>query len=403
MRRVVVTGLGVISSLGIGKDEFWNNLIKGKSGISEIDAFDTSNYPTRYGGQIKDFQPEKFINKHKVNLIGRASQLSIASSKLALQDSGLGLDKIQNEKSGIFVGTTMGETQIMEEIDSTWLEKGQEGVKFSSISTYPSSNISANLGIEFKVKGGNLVMPTACAAGNYSIGYGFDTIMNKEAEVALVGGADAFSKVAYAGFNRLYAMAPKRCQPFDKNRKGMLLGEGSAILVLESLDSALKRKANIYAEVLGYGLSCDAFHMTHPTEEGVSKCMQKAIDDAGIKVEDVDYISAHGTGTNQNDKTESKAIKKVFAKRYKEIPVSSIKSMLGHTMGAAAAMEAVACCLALQTGIVPPTMNHETPDPECDIDCVPNKARKMKVSIALNNSCAFGGNNACLVLMKYNA
>ncbi len=402
MRRVVVTGLGVVSSIGIGKDEFWANLIKGKSGISKISSFDISNYPTQFGGEIKDFQPSQFINKHKIDLIGRASQLSIAASRLALEDSKLDPKEIQNENSGVFIGTTMGETQLMEEIDSTWLEKGQDSVKFFSISLYPSSNISSSVALELKVKGDNFVMPTACAAGNYAIGYGFDTIRSGNANMALAGGSDAFSKVAYTGFNRLYAMAPEKCQPFDKNRKGMILGEGAAILVLESLDSALKRKANIYAEVLGYGLSCDAFHMTHPTEEGISKCIQKALKESDIDIDDVDYISAHGTGTTQNDKTEVAAIKNVFGKRYKKIPVSSTKSMLGHTMGAAAAMEAISCCLSLKEGVLPPTINYETPDLECDIDCVPNKARKQKVAIALNNSCAFGGNNACLVLKKYN-
>ena len=402
MRRVVVTSLGVVSSIGIGKDEFRSNLIKGKSGISKIESFDTSHYPTQFGGEIKDFQPEEFVNKHKINLLGRASQLSIAASKLALQDSKLELEKIQKENTGIFIGTTMGETQLMEEIDSTWIEKGQDGVRFSSISLYPSSNISANLALEFKIKGDNFVMPTACAAGNYSIGYGFDIIRNNgKTDIVLAGGADAFSKVAYTGFNRLYIMAPERCQPFDKNRKGMMLGEGAAILVLESLENALKRRANIYAEILGYGLSCDAYHMTQPTEEGISKCMKKAMNESDIDIKDVDYISAHGTGTPQNDKIEVSAIKRVFGKRYKKIPTSSIKSMLGHTMGAAAAIEAIACCLALKEGILPPTINYRTPDPECNIDCVPNKARKQKVDIVLNNSYAFGGNNACLVLRRY--
>ncbi|MBL7129874.1 MAG: beta-ketoacyl-[acyl-carrier-protein] synthase family protein [Candidatus Omnitrophica bacterium] len=402
MRRVVVTSLGVVSSIGIGKDEFRSNLIKGKSGISKIESFDTSHYPTQFGGEIKDFQPEEFVNKHKINLLGRASQLSIAASKLALQDSKLELEKIQKENTGIFIGTTMGETQLMEEIDSTWIEKGQDGVRFSSISLYPSSNISANLALEFKIKGDNFVIPTACAAGNYSIGYGFDIIRNNgKTDIVLAGGADAFSKVAYTGFNRLYVMAPERCQPFDKNRKGMMLGEGAAILVLESLENALKRRANIYAEILGYGLSCDAYHMTQPTEEGISKCMKKAMNESDIDIKDVDYISAHGTGTPQNDKIEVSAIKRVFGKRYKKIPTSSIKSMLGHTMGAAAAIEAIACCLALKEGILPPTINYRTPDPECNIDCVPNKARKQKVDIVLNNSYAFGGNNACLVLRRY--
>ncbi|MDD5005579.1 MAG: beta-ketoacyl-[acyl-carrier-protein] synthase family protein [Candidatus Omnitrophica bacterium] len=403
MKRVVITGLGVVSSIGIGKDEFWSNLIKGKSGISKIESFDTTGYPTQYGGEIKNFKSEEFINRRKVKSLGRASQLSIAAAKLALQDSHTEIKEIKNRNFGVCVGTTMGETQLMEEMDSTWIKSGEDKVKFSLVYSFPTNIISANLALELKVNGDNFMMPTACAAGNYCIGYGADIIRSsKETNIVLAGGTDAFSKVAYTGFNRLYAMAPEKCQPFDKNRKGMLLGEGAAILVLESLDSALQRKANIYAEILGYGLSCDAHHMTQPLEEGIAKCMLKAMNEAGIGAGDVDYISAHGTGTPQNDKIEVAALKKVFGKRYKKIPVSSIKSMLGHTMGAAAAMEAIACCLVLKEGILPPTINYEIPDPECDIDCVPNKARKQKVNIVLNNSYAFGGNNACLVLRKYN-
>lgn len=401
-RRVVITGLGIVSSIGIGKDEFWSNLIKGKSGISRIELLKSSYYLSQRGGEIKCFQSDTFIDRRKINSLGRASQFSIAASKLAIEDSQILIKEIKKENVCIFMGTTMGETQLMEEMDSVWLKKGYDKVKFLSISSYPSNNISVNMALELKVHGENYVIPTACAAGNYSIGYGFDTIRNHEEKcIILAGGSDAFSKVAYSGFSRLYAMAPEKCQPFDKNRKGMMLGEGAAILVLESLDSALKRKANIYAEILGYGLSCDAYHMTQPSEEGISKCMTKAMDEAKISIDDVDYISAHGTGTLQNDKTETAAIKKVFGKKYKKIPVSSIKSMLGHTMGAAAAIEAVACCLALKEGILPPTINYETPDPECDIDCIPNKARKQKVNIVLNNAYAFGGNNACLVIKKY--
>lgn len=401
MKRVVVTGIGVISSIGIGKEQFWSNLIKGTSGISKIESFDTSHYPSHFGGEIKNFKPEEFINKHKVKLLGRASQLSIAAAKLALSDAGIKTADVKQKPSSVCIGTTMGEIQLMEEMDSTWVKGGHDSIKFLSIASFPTNNISSGIAIELKLCGSNLIMPTACAAGNYSIGYGFDIIRtNKNTGVVLAGGVDAFSKVAYTGFSRLYAMALEKCQPFDKNRKGMILGEGSAILILESLESAKKRRAEIYAEILGYGLSCDAHHMTQPTDEGIAKCMLKALKEAGIAIGDVDYISAHGTGTLQNDKTEVAAIKKVFGKRYKKIPISSIKSMLGHPMGAASAIEAAVCCLTIKEGIIPPTINYETPDPECDIDCVPNKARKQKIGIALNNSYAFGGNNACLVLSR---
>jgi 3-oxoacyl-[acyl-carrier-protein] synthase II len=246
-----------------------------------------------------------------------------------------------------------------------------------------------------------MMFSTACAAGNYAIGYGFDLIVLEKADLVIAGGSDAFSKVAFTGFNQFSAVAPEKCRPFDKNRKGMMVAEGAGILVLESLEHALKRKANIYAEVAGYGLSCDANHMTLPLVDGVSDCMRKAMRNAGITGKEIDYISAHGTGTIANDRSECAAIKGVFGDDSKKIPISSIKSMLGHTMGAASALEAVSCALSIKYGTIPPTINFETLDPECDIDCVPNEARKHSVNIALNNSYAFGGNNASLVLKKY--
>jgi 3-oxoacyl-[acyl-carrier-protein] synthase II len=242
---------------------------------------------------------------------------------------------------------------------------------------------------------------TACAAGNYAIGYGYDLICLNRADIILAGASDPFSRISFTGFNQFSAVAPERCQPFDKNRKGMMVAEGSGILVLESLESALKRGAHIYAEILGYGLSCDANHMTQPSAEGMGACMIKAMSSSGVGKEDVDYISAHGTGTLANDRTECSAIKEVFGERYRDIPVNSIKSMLGHTMGAASALEAIACSLVVKNDIIPPTINFETADPECDIDCVPNKSRQYVVNIALNNSYAFGGNNASLVLKKF--
>ncbi len=386
--------MGVVSSIGMGKDEFWKNLIAGKSGISEVERFDTSTFPTHRAGEIKNFSAED-------KKIGRCSQLAIAATRLALEDAGINIKKDKQDGLGIIIGTTMGEVPSLEMIDRFWISGGEEGVYSSNVKNFPVNNVSDNVASFFGLTGHNYVIPTACAAGNYSIGYAFDIIRTGRQDIMLAGGSDPLSRLAFTGFNRLFAMAPEKCQPFDRNRKGMMLGEGGAIILAESLERALNRKANIYAEILGYGLSCDAHNMTIPSQKGVTKVMEKAIKNSGIKKEDVGYISAHGTGTGLNDKTETAAIKEVFGDMAKNIPVSSIKSMLGHTMGTASALEAIACCLAIRDGVIPPTINFETPDPECDLDYVPNKARKKDVRVALNNSFAFGGNNACLAVGRY--
>jgi len=399
-RRVVVTGLGVISSVGIGKDEFWKSIINAKSGINRVTSFDTREFRCHYAGEIRNFEPREFIAKRKVQFLGRTSQMTIAATFLALKDARVSLKSLNNGRIGVFIGTTMGERPLEESID-IWVREGFGKIEKTKILQSPPNNISANIAYYFKLRGPNYLIPTACAAGNYAIGYGFDLIRKGDLDCAIVGGADSFSKLAFSGFHRLYAMAPEKCQPFDKNRKGMLVGEGAAILFLESLESALKRNSNIYAEILGYGISCDAYHMTTSKAEGIEKAMLKALKEADIKKEEVDYINAHGTGTPGNDKIECTAIKNVFKEQYKMIPISSIKSMLGHTMGAASAIEALTCCLTVKENIIPPTINFETPDPECDIDCVPNKARRKRVNIALNNGFAFGGNNSCLVIKKF--
>lgn len=399
-KRIVVTGIGVISSIGIGKEEFWNNLVKGKSGISQITSLDTSGYPTHNGGEVKNFKPELYIDKRKIKILGRASLLAISCAKIALSDAKLGLEDLDRERTGVLLGTTMGESQVLEVLNEAWVKKGEQAIDPKLISRCPANVLSSNVAIELKLKGPNYIITTACAAGNYAIGYACDLIRAGRVDIVLAGGVDAFSRLAFTGFNRLYAVAPEKCQPFDKNRKGMMVGEGAGIVVLETLESALKRKAEIHAEILGYGLSCDAYHMTAPEANGIAQSIEKALKEANLKKEEIDYISAHGTGTPTNDKVETAAIRKVFGERTKEIPVSSIKSMLGHTMGAASAIEAIACCLATKFDILPPTINYETPDPECDIDCVPNAARDKKVNIALNNASAFGGNNACLAVKK---
>jgi 3-oxoacyl-[acyl-carrier-protein] synthase II len=297
----------------------------------------------------------------------------------------------------------MGESQVLERLNDAWINKGVDAIDPDLICKYPANVLSINVTKELGLNGPSFVIPTACAAGNYAIGYAQDLIKKGVVDIMLAGGTDAFSRIAFIGFNRLLAIAPKICQPFDKNRKGMMVGEGAGMLVLETLEDALKRKADIYAEVLGYGLSCDAHHMTAPYGPGIAKAIEKTLKESGLSSSDIDYINAHGTGTPANDKEECLAIKEVFGQHYKKILVSSIKSMLGHTMGAASAIEAIACCLTVKNDIIPPTVNYQTPDPECDIDCVPNTSRKIRVNIALNNASAFGGNNACLAIKKFSA
>ena len=397
----MVTGMGIVSSIGIGKDDFWKSLLAGKSGINEVERFDTSKFPTHRAGEVKDFKAEDFMPRTVRRLVGRGSQLAIAASRLAIEDGRVDLKRIGRDKIGIIIGTTMGESPSIEMIDRFWTEKGEDDVYPSNVRNFPVNNLSGNVAFFFGLTAYNYVIPTACAAGNYSIGYAFDLIRAGRIDMSLAGGADPLSRLAFTGFNRLFAMAPDRCQPFDKNRKGMMLGEGGAILLVESLESAERRGAQIYAEILGYGLSCDAFNMTIPSKKGIVKVMEKAINNSSIKKEDVDYISAHGTGTASNDRTETEAIKETFGSIAPTIPASSIKSMLGHTMGTASALEAISCCLAIKDGVIPPTINYETADPDCDLDYVPNKARKREVNVALNNSFAFGGNNACVAFGKY--
>ncbi|MCX5666116.1 MAG: beta-ketoacyl-[acyl-carrier-protein] synthase family protein [Candidatus Omnitrophica bacterium] len=397
-RRVVVTGLGVISSIGIGRDEFWKNLIAGRSGISDIESFDTSGYPVHKGGEVKNFDPLQFIPKNRLNGMARASQFAIAAARLAFDDAGLNASGYKNKKVAVILGTTMGEGGMIEEVDKHWIGQGEEDIWAATISKYPGNAISDNVARFFDFNGISFVVPTACSGGNYAIGQGYDIVRTGMADLAMVGGSDPFSRIALTGFNRLFAMESDMCRPFDKNRAGMMLGEGAGILILEDLESAKKRGANIYAEIKGYGLSCDADHMTAPRVESIVKVMERAIKNSGVDKEDIGYISAHGTGTPANDKAECQAIRTVFGDLSKKLCVSAVKSMLGHTMGAASAIEAIACCLVIKEGIISPTINYEVPDPDCDIDCVPNRSKKCRARTVLNNSFAFGGNNACLVL-----
>jgi len=399
-KRVVITGLGVVTSIGIGWERFWDGLLNGRSGISPVRSFDTSNHFTHNGGEILDFHPEDFISPEELKTMSRANQLALAAGRLAEKDAVISQgDAPVPLRRGVCIGITSGSVQVIEHINDRLIK--EEALKRELICQLPVHSTPAGIARGLNIEGPEFLFSTACAAGNYAIGYGYDLICLERADMVLAGGSDPFSRISFTGFNQFGAVAPERCQPFDKNRKGMMVAEGAAVLALESLESALRRGVRIYAEILGYGLSCDANHMTQPSAEGMGACMIKAMSSAGIGREDVDYISAHGTGTSANDRTECAAIKEVFGERYREIPVNSIKSMLGHTMGAASAIEAAACSLVVKNDIIPPTINYESPDPECDIDCVPNSPRQHVVNIALNNSYAFGGNNASLVLKKF--
>ncbi len=396
-RRVVVTGLGVVSSIGIGWPEFWKNLIDGKSGISRISSFDTSDHDLHYAGEIKNFDFRKYFSKKRLYRLGRASQFALAAAKMALKDSRFLFKNLKNANIGMSIGTTMGEGQVIEQIVKHSIEKRKIEVRKIRAMAYPANSISLNVAHELCLSNKNIIFANACAAGNYALGYAYDLIKTSKADYMLAGGGDALSRIAFTGFSRLFAMASNKCQPFDKRRQGMMLGEGAGMLFVETLETALKRNAPIYAEICGYGLSCDANHMTHPDYKGVVKAINKSIEMANISVDEIDYISAHGTGTKENDQAECKAYAEVLGNKLKKIPISSIKSMLGHSMGAASAFESIACCLAIKTNKIPPTINFYEKDSECDIDCVPNKGRNHPTKIVLNNSQAFGGNNACVV------
>ena len=397
----MVTGLGVVSSIGIGWQEFWKNLLAGKSGISEVSWFDSKQFDRKFAGEVKCFEPTQFLEAEKIKFLGRASQMALAAGTLALNDAGITVEELPKRSGlGVCIGTTMGEPQIMERFDEDCCKGGMKSTEPLAVSKYPSNNIAATLSINFGFKGPQKMFANACAAGNFAVGQAFDFIKSGKTDLMLAGGADAISRISYTGFHRLIAIAPERCQPFDKNRQGMIPGEGAGILVLEEIEHARKRGAPIYAEILGYGVASDAYHMTQPYFAGGAKAIKKALQGSDLKPESVDYINAHGTGTPENDRTECEVFKAVFGEHLKNIPVSSIKSMLGHTMGAASALESIACCLALKDQKIPPTINYETPDPECDIDCVPNTSRKHKMKVVLNNSLAFGGNNFALTFKK---
>jgi 3-oxoacyl-[acyl-carrier-protein] synthase II len=401
-QAVVVTGLGMVTSIGTGREEFWDALLAGRCGFAPVSSFDTSRYSVHTGGEIKDFNPRNYVFKLDSDTIGRSSQLAIAAARLALEDGRLTLSSTICDRFGVCLGTTSGEPHFIERFNDYYLEGRVSSIGSEFLNGYPCHVIAGNVAGELGLAGESMMIPTACAAGNYAIAHACDILRSGKADFMLAGGADSFSRITYTGFARLGAIAPELCQPFDRHRKGMIPAEGSAMLLLERSDQASTRGARIYCEIAGCGLTCDAHHMTaaHPEGKGAARAMRMALEKSRIAPEEVDYISAHGTGTPTNDRLETIAVKKAFGDFAYKIPMSSIKSMLGHTMGAASAIQAAVCALAIAQGAIPPTMHLRNPDPECDLDYVPNVARQHKVKVAMNNAYAFGGNNSSLVFTQ---
>jgi 3-oxoacyl-[acyl-carrier-protein] synthase II len=395
--RVVVTGMGPVSSIGTGWRRFVAALRRGRSGVSPISAFDTTGFAHANGCEVRGFQPERHIRRLDPAELGRTSQLAVAAAALALRQAGVDPAGLADRRGLVCVGTTDGESQDLDRAAELCLRGGVRAVPVELIRRYPASWISAWVAHEFRLTAAEVVtLPTACAAGNYAIGYAFDVLRAGEAEYAICGGADAMCRKTFAGFYRLGAIAPEACQPFDADRRGILTGEGAGMLFLETLDSARGRGARVYAEIRGHGLSCDAKHPVAPDPASIVDCMRRAHANAGIDRAEVGFVSAHGTGTKANDLAEAAAIREVFGDA--PPPTVSVKSMLGHTMGAASALAAIACVAALEHRFIPPTINHRQTDPACRLDCVPNQARRAAVRVAQNNAFAFGGNNCVLIL-----
>jgi len=398
-RRVVVTGLGIVSSIGVGVDSYLQALQEGKNGFTEISSFETKGFEKKIGAEVKKFDPSKWIKWNDLEKLGRSSQFSVSAACMAIEDSRIDRERLAKEKCGVVVGTTDGEQPIIDKNTKLWAQNELDKVEAGDICQAFAHKIAVSIAEELMVSGEVLTITTACAAGNYAIGYAYDLIRGGDCDLMICGGADSVNRKNFAGFFRLGALSPDVCRPFDRERKGIIPGEGAGILFLESLQSAVARKADIYAEVLGYGLNCDAYHMVSPQHESIADCMRIAHLNAGICSNDVHYISAHGTGTKTNDLCESRAIKSVF--KEKTPPTSSLKSMLGHTMGASGALASIGCVLALKNNFIPATMGYVTADPDCDLDCVPNSSRSTNLKVVQNNAFAFGGNNAIVVLRKW--
>ncbi|MFD1607923.1 beta-ketoacyl-ACP synthase II [Oceanobacillus luteolus] len=409
-RRVVITGLGTVTPVGNDVASMWENILNGKSGIDIATRVDVEQYPAKVAAEVKGFEAEKYIDKKDIRRMDLFTQYAVAAAKMAVEDAKLVIDDSNATRVGVWIGSGIGGMQTWEDQHRKLLEKGPRRVSPFFVPMMIPDMAAGQVSIQLGAKGINSCTVTACASGASSIGDAFKSVQRGDVDYIIAGGTEApISNMAFAGFSSAKALStnpdPKTAsRPFDKNRDGFVMGEGSGIIIMETLESALERGAKIYGEIVGYGATGDAYHITAPAEngEGAARAMKAALDDAGISPNDVDYINAHGTSTDLNDKYETAAIKSVFGDHAYKLSVSSTKSMTGHLLGAAGGVESVISLKAIEEGIVPPTINYETPDEDCDLDYIPNEARQQDVNVVVSNSLGFGGHNVSLVFKKYN-
>lgn len=409
-RRVVVTGTGLVTPLGTGTEKTWRNLCAGKSGIGFITRFDTSDYSVKIAAEVNDFNAEDFIEPKLARHLDLFVQYAVATAGMALQEAGLTIDAANATRVGVFTGNGIGGLQTIEKYHKICLERGPRKITPFFIPMVISNMSAGQISIVYGAKGPNLSVTTACAAGTHAVGQAFRSISRGDCDAAITGGSEStICPLAVGGFNAMKALSrhnenpEKACRPFDRDRDGFIISEGGGMMILEELEHARRRGAHIIAEIVGFGLSGDGFHMAAPPEDGdgAVRCMQMALDDAGCVPDDIDYINAHGTSTPLNDVVETRAIKTVFGKHAYKLAISSTKSMTGHMLGGAGGIESVFLALAIKNQIIPPTVNLENPDPECDLDYVPNKARETLIRAAVSNSFGFGGTNAVLVMKRF--
>lgn len=409
-RRVVVTGVGLVTPLGTDTNASWDALINGRSGVDTITRFDASAHASQIAAEVKGFDPEQYFEPKQAKNLDHFVQYAIAAAELAVQQSGLALSEEDSERIGVITGCGMGGLPTIEQYNQICLERGPRRITPFLIPRIIPNMPAGHISMRFNAKGPNLAISTACAAGTHAVGEAFRNIVYGDSDIVITGGAESvISPLAVGGFASMKALSTRNddpqaaSRPFDRDRDGFIIAEGSGMLVLEELEHALKRGATIFAEMAGYGQSSDAYHVAAPPEdgEGGARCMKKALRDAGMNPEDIDYINAHGTSTPLNDRCETAAIKTVFQDHAYKLNISSTKSMTGHMLGGAGGIEAVFTALTLHNGIIPPTVNLENPDPDCDLDYVPNVARELKVNTAMSNSFGFGGTNGVIIMKRY--